>query len=787
MIKRWLVLVLGIFSVSIIGWAEELSLVPGIYFSGAPSYISEFSTRFRDNGGPLSPYGSHIGLKAEVEQKEFAGIRHYACATGKNVLDYSRTGLIGISSIRFLVNGELLKTTNQRRIRFEYYGWEEKAVFDDFMAQARVQFLGLDQYLISVRIENTSQSSLALTPIFYFAIKAQQLKLLNQTTSEQAIIKFAVQPTITLGENYLAILSIPSGLGIKKGKGKDDFEMQGSEILLSPKESKWLFYIFGYNPDQAEIALKQAKGAKEKFMYLEQAWEGMFKERENFFSSLPKPHLKPEQKEYLELYYLSAVALDNALYAPRGAMKFWACVPTKVHYNWFWLWDSGFQALGYSEFKPEQAIDVILSVFQAQRKDGFIAHMADERAKPITPHSQPPVFGFSVGKMIARYYEDNAHQAFRREMYAKGKLFLEWWEKARDENHNGLFEYISQDEGGWDNSPRMKYVSTGFFIPYLGSVGEVIGSKFKPLDNVDLNSWMFLYYRAMADWAKDLGKAEDANKWEQRARTLAGKIDDLLWDEELGCWFDSYNWKGVRNYKHFRVLTPAIWFPAFAGATLDEQKARICIEKHLLNPDEFFGKYPIPTVAYNDRYFDNTIPGWTATIWLVTAYTALEALFKFGYDDEAEELRERLLAMMADQDGMKGIYETYDPITGKYKNEHSTGAYASFQFGWSSAFTMEMILERYQEERFIFDGTKRIEGFIREAEDFKTREVFYQVQAGLDVPMLELESYQPLLGTDKVKIKLTDPYNSLSRKQFRVWIKRKPFELKLNQEYILEL
>lgn len=786
MIRRWLALVFGIFSISVISWAEELSLASGVYFSGAPTYISEFSTRFRDNGGPLSPYGSHIGLKAEVEQNEFAGIRHYACATGKNVLDYSRTGLIGISSIRFLVDGELVKTADQRKIKFEYYGWEEDGEFENFKAQARVQFLGLDQYLLSVRIENTSQSSLSLTPIFYFAKKGQKLKLLNSTEKDAVLVKFAVQPTISLGENYLAI--IPSSLSqVKRGEGRGDFGIEGKEILLPPKESKWLFYIFGYNPDRAEIALKLAKDAKEKFSYLEQAWEDMLKTQEIFLNSFPKPHLKLEQKDYLELYYLSAVSLDNALYAPRGAMNFWACVPTKVHYNWFWLWDSGFQALGYNEFKPDKAREVILSVFQAQREDGFIAHMADERAKPITPHSQPPVFGFSAGKMIARYYEDSAHQVFRREMYDKGKLFLAWWDKARDENRNGLFEYISQDEGGWDNSPRMKYVSTGFFVPYLGSVGEVVGSKFKPLDNVDLNAWMFLYYRAMADWAKDLGKVEDTKKWEQRARALAGKIDDLLWDEELGCWFDSYNWKGSKKYHHFRVLTPAIWFPAFAGATLDERKARTCIEKHLLNPEEFFGKYPIPTVAYNDRYFDNTTPGWVGSIWLVTAYTALEALFKFGYEKEAEELRERLLKMMANQGGMKGIYETYDPIIGKYKNEHSTGGYASFQFGWSSAFTMEMILERYQEERFIFEGTKKIQGFIRRAEDFETRQVFYQVLAGLDVPKVELESNQALLKADKVKIKLTDPYNALSTNQLKVLIKGKPFELKLNHEYTLQL
>jgi hypothetical protein len=213
------------------------------------------------------------------------------------------------------------------------------------------------------------------------------------------------------------------------------------------------------------------------------------------------------------------------------------------------------------------------------------------------------------------------------------------------------------------------------------------------------------------------------------------------------------------------------------------------IEKHLLNPEEFFGKYPIPIVAYNDPAFDITKQGWTASIWLVTAYSALEALWRFGYEDEAAELRERLLSMMADQDGMKGIYETYNPETGKYKDQYSTGGYASAQFGWSSAFTLEMILERFQEERFVFADTARIRGFIRRAEDFSTRDAFFRIEAGQDVPRLTLESVDgaPLLHASAVRLKLSDPYATQEGKSFKVWVKGKESEVELDKDYTIEL
>ncbi|HUT55251.1 MAG TPA: trehalase family glycosidase [bacterium] len=776
--------------------AREVSFAPGVSFEGSPSYVSEFATQFRDNGGPLSPYGSHFGLKAEVREKRFAGVEHYACATGKNILDYSRTGLAGRSWVSFDVGGREIGEAAERKVHFEYFGWEEEAKFEGFTAILRVQFLGLDQYLISVKVKNMGAAPLEIGPELNFKKSGKKMKILWSSRSSSMVFKFAVQPTITPGESYMAVISEADYGSISRRKG---FKIRinpvrweeghPNTIYLAPGAEQWSWFIFGYSLDSADKALQSAREAQEKFSGPDDAWQKMLETRDRFFSSLPAPHLAAGQGDYLDLYRMAATALANQLYAPRVNMEHWACVPTKVHYNWFWLWDSGFQALGYSEFNAEAARDVILTQFQAQRRDGFISHMADEREKPLTPHSQPPVFGYSAGKFIPRYAADPAFKDFEKVMYEQSGPFLKWWDRTRDRNHNGLYEYLSQDEGGWDNSPRMDYVPGIMWISYVGSLGEVLGARFKPLDNTDANAWMYSYYRAMEQWAEDLGRPEEAGQWKQRAIALAHKVDEIMWDPEVGCWLDTYKWIGSKNYRHFRVLTPHIWFPAFTGATMDEQKAREVIEKHLLNPEEFFGKYPIPIVAYNDPKYDITKQGWTASIWLVTAYSALEALWRFGYEEEADELRARLLAMMADQDGMKGIYETYNPETGKYKDQYSTGGYASTQFGWSSAFTMEIILERYEEERFVFADTTRISGFIRRAEDFQTRDAFYRIEAGLDAPRVELASADgmPLLDSGSIRIKLSDPYDAIKQQSFRIVIRGRTFTVKMGEEKALDL
>jgi hypothetical protein len=766
--------------------ADGVSFSDGVVFSGSPSYVSEFATAFRDNGGPLSPYGSHFGLKAQVRSRRFAGVEHYACMTGKNRLDYSRTGLMGSSFIEFMVDGVPSGEALDRKINFVYYGWEEAAEFDEFTARARVFFLGLDQYVIAAGLKNRAGKTIELAPVFNLEKRGKTLSPAKDSGPGEWVLKFAVQPTTALAGNYLAVLPSEPGAGapvLKKGL----LTAPGSPLTLSPGQERWLWFIAGYSPDGPEKALAMARKARENFPGPEEAWQEMILRRDEFFHSLPAPHIPPADHGRLDLYRMTATALDNALYAPRGDMKRWACVPTKVHYNWFWLWDSGLQALGYSEFRPAMARDVILSMFDAQRPDGFIAHMADERGKPLTPHSQSPVFGYSAARILSRHPEAPGFTEFKKELYDKSKLYLGWWKKRRDVNRNGLFEFLSQDEGGWDNSPRMNYVTPIIFISYYGSLGELIAAKLKPLDTTDLNAWIYAYYRAMEGRARELGKPGEAKGWRQEAMELASRIDEILWDEEAGCWLDAYTRPGSKERRHFRVLTPHVWFPAFTGATRDEQKARRVIEEHLLDPEEFFGKYPIPTVAYNDPFFDATTNSWKGSIWMITAYSALEALWRFGYAEEAAQLRERLLSMMEEQDGMKAIYETYDPLTGRYKTGNSDGGYASAQFGWSSAFAMEMVLERHQEERFVFADTRSIKGHIRRAEDFYTRDDFFWIEAGLDPPLVELTSNEeaPLLNAGSFTIKLSDPYRTQKAETFSVRIRGERFTVPLGRESVI--
>ncbi len=742
--------------------SQWVSIKGGASFSGGPSYISEFQVAHRDNGGPLSDFGSHCGVKAVVKDLGFGGLLHYACVTGRSVLDYSRTGLEGLSLVELLGEDGRPVPSSARDILFEPFGWVETAEFAGLDAESRVSFVDTDVFVQDITIRNVSQKPLTVIPAVAFQAAAAEFAA-SFRKGQNAVV-FSGRVIKTAGSrNHLAVCPSFTVASYEKNDQAESFRAAGPSRTIEPGEAFSFRVMFAYSPDRTGPALRLLRTAAAELAALtEPAYQAAAARWAQFFDALPLPHTADGR--FVELYRLAATALRMCLYAPRAAMTGWGAVPCKVHYNWFWLWDSAFESLGISEFDPAVAEQVMTTMMKAQARNGFLAHMTNENLKALTTHSQSPAIGWTESQVARRDPDEVRRLAFVREMKSRGERYLSWWASERDRDHDGLYEFISQDEGGWDNSPRMDYVDPIVFLPYQGSLGEILAARTKPLDAVDCNAWIFLYEQAMAGWSEELHDEAGARKWRAKAADLSRKIDAILWDEKLGCWTDAYRTRGDPQHTHWEVLTPAIWFPAFAGASQNLARIRKVIEGHILNPKEFFGKYSMPTVAYDDPRFDLTKPGWKGYIWLVTLYPALPTLFRYGYEDEARDLARRTLEMMASQGGMKGIWETYDPLTGGYKNQSSNGDYCSFQFGWSAAFTMEILLERYQEDRFVFGETRSISGHIRRAEVWGKGSVFYEVRShGTEVPEITIRSLDdaPLLASRRIEVTAEDPYHVL--------------------------
>jgi hypothetical protein len=113
---------------------------------------------------------------------------------------------------------------------------------------------------------------------------------------------------------------------------------------------------------------------------------------------------------------------------------------------------------------------------------------------------------------------------------------------------------------------------------------------------------------ALAEIAATLGKTTEANELKQRAAQYRAKLA-TLWSEQAGIFLNKDLHTGQFNTR----LSPTNFYPLLAKAATDEQ-ARAMIDRHLMNPDEFWGEWVIPSIARNDPAFKDQ-NYWRGRIW----------------------------------------------------------------------------------------------------------------------------------------------------------------------------
>jgi len=607
-----------------------------VHFEGSPFYAESLTT-----GGPISDFGSHFGIKSNLSDSRFMKLAHYSCLAANNGM-FSHTWIE--------VNG---KNPDVREVKFHPFYIEEKADFEGVTAEAKTYFMSTDTLIIEGKLSESAEVGLRRDSS-------------NVTCKEFMVQECEVEVHSFAPTDSATIIPPPVRGELSSTALAETTEVYRVVLpsFLSSMKSKEFFIIIGYGTSRIEATRNGVDG------YLSVLRDGspfdsINKEWNEFLGSI-----NSKSKEHEELVDLALTALRMGTYAPRNGMNLYCSVPSKVHFNFFWGWDTAFQALGTNFFNSTLAMEYLYTQFEGMKDNGMLCHMLDDSLATVSNITQPPVQFYAIDAI----YEKTQNKTFLKDMYEYSESYIEWFFEERDTNGNGLLEYLAPDESGWDDSPR-------FVIGYPGYIGSVRVC----VDAVDLNVIVAEYMESISNWAEELGYYEESVEWAERSEHLSSKIDELMWNESEKAWFD------LDGGKQINILTPAIWFSCFT--TENETRARAVIEKHLLNEKEFFGEYPIPTVAYDSPYYNHEGDGhyWRGQIWLVTSYSALKALERWGYESEAKELVERTLDMM---EGKGGIYENYNALSGDVGwGSNGVGDPSCFQFGWSSTFVLEMLCE----------------------------------------------------------------------------------------------
>lgn len=293
-------------------------------------------------------------------------------------------------------------------------------------------------------------------------------------------------------------------------------------------------------------------------------------------------------------------------------------------------WDSFFNALMSCYDNPEMSRETLNAVFKFQLDNGMIGNVAHWSMGPSTGNSQPPVGSMCVWKIHLMRPDIN----YLKQVYPKLKKWNEWWLTHRNPCGDGLLSWgddygnwqIALYETGWDDTPH-----------YSGVNGIKMNGTTMNCYSVDLCSLWAMDAHYLSLIAEAIGDKEAAAKHQKDCDEMNKRINDKLWNEELGIYCSRFfdNPDGTPG-EFLTKLAPLNFYPLLSGAASKRQAA--LMESVMLNPELFWGEWIIPTIARNtpeyhrQRYWSGNIWGpANYLIWLgIKRYFSKETIIEFA-------------------------------------------------------------------------------------------------------------------------------------------------------------
>lgn len=318
-------------------------------------------------------------------------------------------------------------------------------------------------------------------------------------------------------------------------------------------------------------------------------------------------------------------------------------------------WDTYFIALLASLDHKELAYANVFAITNSITDGGFIPNVAATYEKS-NDRSQPPV-GSMTAKLI---YDRYGEKWFLEEVYDELLTWNRWWADHRDNegflswgshpHPKGMSEHTLEAakwESGLDNSPMFD---------------GVIFNEDKNMMDLASVGLMGLYIadcNYLAEIARTLEKEGNAKELAERAKTYTDKLNEL-WDEDLGIYRD----KNLVTGSFTEHKSPTHFYPLLAGVPSPEQAERM-VREHLLNPDEFYGDYMIPSISRDNAAFgDNSY--WRGRIWAPMNFLVYMGLCKYDFPEARRELaRKSQKLIMHEWTQKRRIHENYNAETGQ--------------------------------------------------------------------------------------------------------------------------
>jgi glycogen debranching enzyme len=327
-----------------------------------------------------------------------------------------------------------------------------------------------------------------------------------------------------------------------------------------------------------------------------------------------------------------------------------------VLFDWDTFFAASMAAVGDRNLAYADAIETL----QESTPEGFVPNYARAGGWKSFDRSEPPVGAITVRDLYRKFHD----RWFLRDTFDQLLRWNRWWDEHRA---LGGYLVLGTDAGNRPLNPDDDSVGTLQGAKYesgLDNSPMYDGAPFHSESNriyladVGLMSLYVADCNALAEIAAALGKHEEEQELRTRGERYGTKLQ-TLWDEKTGIFLN----KNLETGDLSRRLSPTNFYPLLAKAATSRQAARM-IHEHLLNPNEFWGEWVIPSIARSDPAFHDQ-DYWRGRIWGPMNYLVYLGLLNYDQPAVRKQLAQKSLALFNKEWTLNGhVHENYNAITG---------------------------------------------------------------------------------------------------------------------------
>ncbi len=324
-------------------------------------------------------------------------------------------------------------------------------------------------------------------------------------------------------------------------------------------------------------------------------------------------------------------------------------------------WDNFFAATLAGVGSRDLAYANAMELLREETAQGFVPNYARPDGWKSFDRSEPPVGAITVLGLYHKYRD----RWFLEDTFEPMLKWNRWWGQHRD-----IQGYLTWGSD-WDNKPgNLDDSSPG---TWQGAIFESGLDNSPMYDGTTYNrethlveyadvGLMSLYVadcNALAEIADVLGKTDEARELRDRGARYAAKLK-TMWNEQAGMFLNI----DLHTGKVSRRLSPTNFYPMMARVATPEQ-AKVMVEKHLVNPNEFWGQWVIPSIERDDPAFKDQ-NYWRGRIWGPMNYLVYLGLANYDDVSVKREFARKSYDLFLKEWKEKGhVHENYNAITGE--------------------------------------------------------------------------------------------------------------------------